>query len=333
MLADAGFDHLDAKAGCARCQACSGLSAWERVHAARGRRRMSTISSSARVRWQPSAGSPRRRRAGGALRRAPGHLRRGAGALRGRRPRRARRVARTRCTRSAWSTARSSARCGCTRSATGCGRATGSRCCPGARAPARRGAGAASPSRTAGERGGDAMVAQIQLPNVRFFEQLGWRADGAPARYHGVMHQPMAICATRPVSGVAGEVPGDGSSPPAASFAAARMSSKRAARPRRRGRARSNTAHAARVSARGEQEAEARERQQPAFERRAVRARERVQVERRAAAGALDHLQQRAGDARHRDVARGVGEAVLGDLHERLAVGLAGRSGRGRAAP
>ena len=31
MLADAGFNHLDAKAGCARCQACSGLSAWERV--------------------------------------------------------------------------------------------------------------------------------------------------------------------------------------------------------------------------------------------------------------------------------------------------------------
>jgi hypothetical protein len=31
MLADAGFDHLDAKAGCARCQACSGMSAWERV--------------------------------------------------------------------------------------------------------------------------------------------------------------------------------------------------------------------------------------------------------------------------------------------------------------
>jgi radical SAM protein (TIGR04043 family) len=31
MLAEAGFDHTDAKAGCARCQACSGLSAWERV--------------------------------------------------------------------------------------------------------------------------------------------------------------------------------------------------------------------------------------------------------------------------------------------------------------
>jgi radical SAM protein (TIGR04043 family) len=31
MLADAGLDHLEAQAGCARCQACSGLSAWERL--------------------------------------------------------------------------------------------------------------------------------------------------------------------------------------------------------------------------------------------------------------------------------------------------------------
>jgi radical SAM protein (TIGR04043 family) len=31
MLADSGLDHVEAKAGCARCQACSGLSAWERV--------------------------------------------------------------------------------------------------------------------------------------------------------------------------------------------------------------------------------------------------------------------------------------------------------------
>jgi radical SAM protein (TIGR04043 family) len=31
MLADAGLDHDAAAAGCARCQACSGLSAWERV--------------------------------------------------------------------------------------------------------------------------------------------------------------------------------------------------------------------------------------------------------------------------------------------------------------
>ena len=46
---------------------------------------------------------------------------------------------------------------------------------------------------TAGERGGHTMVARIQLPNVRFFEQLGWHADGPPGPYHGVMHQPMAI--------------------------------------------------------------------------------------------------------------------------------------------
>jgi putative N-acetyltransferase (TIGR04045 family) len=46
---------------------------------------------------------------------------------------------------------------------------------------------------TAGERGGRKMVARIQLPNVRFFEHLGWHADGPPGPYHGVMHQPMAI--------------------------------------------------------------------------------------------------------------------------------------------
>ena len=46
---------------------------------------------------------------------------------------------------------------------------------------------------TAGERGGDKMVARIQLPNVRFFEHLGWQADGPAGLYHGVMHQPMAI--------------------------------------------------------------------------------------------------------------------------------------------
>jgi putative N-acetyltransferase (TIGR04045 family) len=50
---------------------------------------------------------------------------------------------------------------------------------------------------TAGERGGHTMVAQIQLPNVRFFEHLGWQADGGAAEYHGVMHQPMAIALGR----------------------------------------------------------------------------------------------------------------------------------------
>jgi putative N-acetyltransferase (TIGR04045 family) len=46
---------------------------------------------------------------------------------------------------------------------------------------------------TAGERGGHTMVARIQLPNVRFFEHLGWHADGPAGPYHGVTHQPMAI--------------------------------------------------------------------------------------------------------------------------------------------
>jgi radical SAM protein (TIGR04043 family) len=31
MLSEHGLDHEEARAGCARCQACSGLSAWERV--------------------------------------------------------------------------------------------------------------------------------------------------------------------------------------------------------------------------------------------------------------------------------------------------------------
>jgi putative N-acetyltransferase (TIGR04045 family) len=47
--------------------------------------------------------------------------------------------------------------------------------------------------RTAGERGGRLMVAQIQVPNVHFFERLGWRRDGDPAPMLGVVHQPMAI--------------------------------------------------------------------------------------------------------------------------------------------
>ena len=46
---------------------------------------------------------------------------------------------------------------------------------------------------TAGELGGHEMVARVQLPNVRFFERLGWHADGPPAPYVGVMHQAMAI--------------------------------------------------------------------------------------------------------------------------------------------
>jgi putative N-acetyltransferase (TIGR04045 family) len=47
--------------------------------------------------------------------------------------------------------------------------------------------------RSAGERGGARMVAQVQVANVRFFERLGWEKDGGAGVYRGVMHQPMAI--------------------------------------------------------------------------------------------------------------------------------------------
>ena len=47
--------------------------------------------------------------------------------------------------------------------------------------------------RTAGELGGEVMIAHIQLPNVSFFERLGWRSDGPVELYVGVEHQPMAI--------------------------------------------------------------------------------------------------------------------------------------------
>jgi putative N-acetyltransferase (TIGR04045 family) len=47
--------------------------------------------------------------------------------------------------------------------------------------------------RSAGELGGRRMVAQIQVPNVRFFQRLGWRCEGDVAPMFGVTHQPMSI--------------------------------------------------------------------------------------------------------------------------------------------
>ena len=46
---------------------------------------------------------------------------------------------------------------------------------------------------TAGWLGGRRMIAHVQLANVRFFEHLGWRTQGAPAPFHGVAHQLMSI--------------------------------------------------------------------------------------------------------------------------------------------
>ena len=46
---------------------------------------------------------------------------------------------------------------------------------------------------TAGRLGGERMVAHVQLPNVRFFEHLGWEREGDPAPFHGTDHQLMSI--------------------------------------------------------------------------------------------------------------------------------------------
>jgi radical SAM protein (TIGR04043 family) len=45
MLAEHGLGHLEAAAGCARCQACSGLSAWERVFRKEERRELAVPRS------------------------------------------------------------------------------------------------------------------------------------------------------------------------------------------------------------------------------------------------------------------------------------------------
>ena len=37
------------------------------------------------------------------------------------------------------------------------------------------------------------MSAHIQLPNVRFFQRLGWETDGEREIYAGLVHQPMSI--------------------------------------------------------------------------------------------------------------------------------------------
>ena len=55
--------------------------------------------------------------------------------------------------------------------------------------------------RSAGLLGGSRMIAHVQLPNVCFFERLGWRVAAEPAPFHGVMHQIMSIGLTSPEAG------------------------------------------------------------------------------------------------------------------------------------
>ena len=51
--------------------------------------------------------------------------------------------------------------------------------------------------RTSGQRGGTRMTAHIQLPNVPFFEHLGWERVGDPVDYVGRAHQRMEIGLSR----------------------------------------------------------------------------------------------------------------------------------------
>ena len=53
----------------------------------------------------------------------------------------------------------------------------------------------------AGTRGGRAMVAHIQLPNVTFFTRLGWEPVGAPETYVGLPHQQMRVALPSPEIG------------------------------------------------------------------------------------------------------------------------------------
>jgi putative N-acetyltransferase (TIGR04045 family) len=46
---------------------------------------------------------------------------------------------------------------------------------------------------TASARGGDSMVARVQVQNVTFFEHLGWHRVGDAGEYLGRSHQAMAI--------------------------------------------------------------------------------------------------------------------------------------------
>jgi len=55
--------------------------------------------------------------------------------------------------------------------------------------------------RSAGLLGGGTMIAHVQLPNVRFFERLGWHVEAEPAPFHGVIHQLMSIGLSRPEAG------------------------------------------------------------------------------------------------------------------------------------
>ncbi len=51
--------------------------------------------------------------------------------------------------------------------------------------------------RTAGELGGREMIATVQIPNIPFFERLGWHREGPPSTEYELPHQKMRIALNR----------------------------------------------------------------------------------------------------------------------------------------
>jgi putative N-acetyltransferase (TIGR04045 family) len=56
---------------------------------------------------------------------------------------------------------------------------------------------------TAAARGGQLMIAHIQIANIAFFQRLGWTASGETEIYAGLVHQPMHIALPTPDEGSA----------------------------------------------------------------------------------------------------------------------------------
>ena len=191
-----GFDHADAGAGCARCQACSGLSAWERVFAKERWRELAEPSAPPEGRDRRVVRlcrSARQRAAHFAVRRAVfvDEQEMFAGDDRDERDAR---ITTLHAIGIAGGASAGAVRLYPLRG----GDWKGDRLA--VLPEARHGALGARLVRfavaTAGARGGARMVAMIQLPNVAFFEPLGWQRDGRTVAFHGRPHQPMAIALT-----------------------------------------------------------------------------------------------------------------------------------------
>jgi hypothetical protein len=189
MLAEAGFDHADAGAGCARCQACSGC----RRGSASSRRSVGVSSPTAapprpdvRVRL---CSSQRQRAAHHAVRRAVfvDEQDMFAGDDRDERDARI-----TTLHAIGIAAVASPGRCGSIRCGGATGRAIAWPSCP-RRVTARSGPARALRRRDRGAARRSAHGGHDPAAQRRVLRGLGWHRDGAAVAFHGRPHQPMAI--------------------------------------------------------------------------------------------------------------------------------------------